>query len=69
MSDLSIDSDPNRLIPVPELSRRMNCRPVTLRRACIRHGIQIVRLSPHKHALTQADYDLLLSRAKTGDAK
>jgi hypothetical protein len=40
-----------------------------LRRICERHGIPIVRLSPAKHALLQADYDLLLERAKAGGDK
>lgn len=60
---MSIETE-GRLIPAPEICRRLDIQQPTLRRFCARHGVELVRLSPAKHYLTQADFDLLLSRAK-----
>ncbi len=68
MSEIILTSD-DRLIPMREVGERWSCRPITVKRACERYGIAIVRISPRKHALTQSDYDLLLSRARDGELK
>jgi hypothetical protein len=64
MSTLS-ETSGTEFILAADLCRRLGgMTPVTLRRICARHGVELTRLSPSKHGLTQADFDILLSRAK-----
>jgi hypothetical protein len=58
------ESDPlPRVIPMTVVGQQLDCTPITARRACIRHGVPITRLSKAKHGLTPENYRLLLARA------
>jgi hypothetical protein len=61
---MSEQAQEGRFISVPEICAQLDCQQVTFRRACERHNIRIIRLSPKKHVLSADDYALLLKRAK-----
>lgn len=51
------------VIPLSVVAAALRCAPVTAVRACERHGVPVIRLSPKKRGLTEANYVLLLERA------
>lgn len=52
----------DRLIPISELCKALDCGPKTVERACERHGVPLARFSRSNRGLMASQYALLLER-------